>query len=81
MNNSTTISPLAIQTHDAARGFRQDRSMDKARGLVRAYFRLLGSVGGDATAYELSGVELDAVNQAASMTHRPVQAHRSEVTV
>lgn len=79
MNRETSITPLAIITHEAVRAFRRDRSMDNARALVRAYFRLLGSMGGDGVAYELSGQELDAVNQAATMTHRPVQANGSAV--
>ncbi len=80
MSQETTITPLAIITHEAVRGFRRERSLESARALIKAYFRLLGSIGGDGVAYELSGQELDAVHQAATMTHRPVQVQGSAVT-
>ena len=62
------VGTLAIQTHRAAREFQRCHNLDKGRTLIRVYYRLLGSIGGTAVAYELSGPELDAVNQAAAMT-------------
>ena len=80
MDHETMISPLAILTHEAVKAFLKARNMDTARELVKLYFRMLANYGGEAVARELSGQELDAVHQAASITHRPVQSHGSAVT-
>ena len=73
MNHETSISPVAILAHEAVKAFRRNKNMDTARELVKLYFRMLANHGGEAVGRELSGLELDAVHQAASITHRPVQ--------
>ena len=73
MSRETSISPVAILAHEAVKAFKRNKNMDTARELIKLYFRMLANLGGEAVAYELSGLELDAVHQAASITHRPVQ--------
>ena len=67
----TAISGTAIKLHEAVKEYRKAKTMATAISLIRLYFKLLGQVGGEGVAYELSGQELDQVHSAATITHRP----------
>ncbi len=70
MGRETTISSWAVKVHEGVRAFKQERSMENAQHLVKAYYWLLANEGGEAVTFELSTRELELVNRAAEMAYR-----------